>query len=145
CEQRFNAMGGGKPSTVFDLLGAAQVGKASFSGMRLLHRLRDVAPVWPFQVPRPGRPLVVEIYTRLFLREASGRGRKIREHDALDAALLALGSAPLAPSGPLSDHETDVLVSAAGLRRLAADPARWTPSGLLPEVAQTEGWTFGVV
>jgi len=145
CEARFNAQGGGKPSTVFDQLGAAQVGKASFSGMRLLHRLRAHVPVWPFEAPDPGRPLVVEIYTRLFLREALGRGRKIRDWEALDRALGALGSDPLSARRPLSDHETDVLVSAAGLRALAADPHRWAPAGLGPEVARTEGWTFGVL
>lgn len=144
CEQRFNAAGGGKPSTVFDLLGAAQVGKASFSGMRLLHRLRGTAPVWPFEPPDPGRPLVVEIYTRLFLREAGGRGLKLRDRAGLDRALAALGSRPWQGPERLTDHETDVLVSAAGLRRLAADPDRWTPPGLTPEVARTEGWTFGV-
>jgi len=34
CEARYNAGGGGKASTVFDAIGAAQVAKASFSGMR---------------------------------------------------------------------------------------------------------------
>jgi hypothetical protein len=144
CERQFNAAGGGKPSTVFDLLGAAQVGKASFSGMRLLHRLRSRAPVWPFDAPLPGQPLVVEIYTRLFLREAGGRGVKLRDQARLNAALAALGSAPWLGAEILSDHETDVLVSAAGLRRLAEDPARWAPAGLTPEIARTEGWTFGV-
>jgi hypothetical protein len=144
CERRFNAAGGGKPSTVFDLLGAAQVGKASFSGMRLLHRLRHRAPVWPFEAPRPGRPLVVEIYTRLFLRAAGGPGRKLRDRASLDAALAAFGSAPATAAMPLTDHQTDVLVSAAGLRWLVAEPALWTPPGLTPQVARTEGWTFGV-
>jgi hypothetical protein len=145
CEHRFNAAGGGKPSTVFDHLGAAQVGKASFSGMRLLHRLRALAPVWPFDDPLPGRPLVVEIYTRLFLREALGRGRKVREPALLCRALAAFGCTPCEMAAGLTDHETDVLVSAAGLRALAHDPVRWAPPDLVPEVARTEGWTFGVV
>src|SRR3546814_17701025 len=37
CELAFNAAGGGKASTVYDAIGAAQVAKASFAGMRLLH------------------------------------------------------------------------------------------------------------
>lgn len=145
CEQRFNAAGGGKPSTVFDLVGAAQVGKASFSGMRLLNRLRAHAAIWPFEPPAPGRPLVVEIYTRLFLREAGGSGRKLRDRAALDRALEALGSRPWAGSAPLSDHATDALVAAAGLRRLAGERVRWAPPGLTEAVALTEGWTFGIL
>lgn len=144
CEQRFNAAGGGKPATVFDLLGAAQVGKASFAGMRLLHRLRPVAPVWPFDPPDPTRPVVVEIYARLFLKEALGRGRKIRDRAMLNRALAALGSLPWEGEALLTDHETDVLVSAAGLRALAAEPRCWAPPGLTPEIACTEGWTFGI-
>src|SRR3546814_3239336 len=41
CELAFNAKGGGKASTVYDAIGAAQVAKASFAGMRLLHHLGD--------------------------------------------------------------------------------------------------------
>jgi hypothetical protein len=48
CEARHNALGGGKPSTVYDAIGAAQVAKASFAGMRLLHHLGSAVPVWPF-------------------------------------------------------------------------------------------------
>jgi hypothetical protein len=54
CERTFNAKGGGKPSSVFDAIGAAQVCKASFSGMRVLHALRTTLPVWPFERLRPG-------------------------------------------------------------------------------------------
>src|SRR5262249_8307010 len=39
CERALNAAGGGKLSTVYDAIGAAQVAKASFAGMRLLHQL----------------------------------------------------------------------------------------------------------
>src|SRR5688572_9391203 len=54
CEQAFNAMGGGKASTLYDAIGASQVAKASFAGMRLLHRLGGRVPVWPFD-PLPAR------------------------------------------------------------------------------------------
>jgi len=45
CEAHYNASGGGKPSTVYDAIGAAQVAKASFAGMRLLHHLGPAIPV----------------------------------------------------------------------------------------------------
>src|SRR3546814_2837175 len=48
CEAHYNAGGGGKPSTVYDAIGAAQVDKASFAGMRLLHHLNAHLPIWPF-------------------------------------------------------------------------------------------------
>ncbi|MFQ3666017.1 MAG: hypothetical protein SNJ79_08330, partial [Sphingomonadaceae bacterium] len=48
CEQAFNAAGGGKAATVFDCVGAAQVARASFAGMRLLHRLQGRYAIWPF-------------------------------------------------------------------------------------------------
>jgi hypothetical protein len=145
CETAFNVAGGGKPSSVFDAVGAAQVAKASFAGMRLLHRLAGVLPVWPFDPPRPGNSLVVEIYCRAFLRMAGGRGRKLRTLGALNDALAALGSRPTETRRALNDNETDVLAAAAGLRRIAGDARYWRPSGLSADVALSEGWTFGVL
>lgn len=142
CEQRFNMGGGGKASTVFDCVGAAQVARASFSGMRLLHRLRPGFAIWPFDPPGPRT--VVEIYTRAMLRLAGTPGRKLRHAAALAAALATLGSEPFTADGWLSDHETDVLVSAAALRAMAGEPVWWAPAGLSEPVARTEGWTFGI-
>lgn len=143
CELAFNAAGGGKPSTVYDAIGAAQVAKASFAGMRLLHHLGDAMPVWPVDPLMPGLGAVVEIYCRAFIRMAGERGLKLRTSRDLNRALAALGSAPV-PDDDYSDHQTDVLVAAAGLRAIAADPRYWQPRGLTPEIARTEGWTFGV-
>ena len=144
CEQAFNAMGGGKASTVYDAIGAAQVAKASFAGMRLLHRLDGQVPVWPFEpVPAAGS-LVVEIYTRAFIRLAGLSGRKVRTRAQLDAALAALGSKPAALGRDPNDHESDVLIAAAGLRAIAGERRRWNPPGLTPALARSEGWTFGV-
>jgi hypothetical protein len=146
CEVVFNARGGGKASSVYDAIGAAQVAKASFAGMRLLHRLDGKLPVWPFDLqPGPGS-LVVEIYTRIFLKMARTSGRKLRSSEALDGALAALGSAPVKGGGWLNDHQTDALVTAAGMRHLArTEPRAFDPRGLTPEIARSEGWTFGVL
>jgi hypothetical protein len=144
CEQRFNAQGGGKPSSVFDCVGAAQVGKASFAGMRLLHQLGRKMPVWPFDAKPATGPLVVEIYTRAFIRHAGLRGLKVRDADTLNAALLHLGSRPSQIAHALNDHQTDALITAAGLRAIAGDRQYWQPKGLTRTIARTEGWTFGV-
>ena len=142
CELRFNAGGGGKAATLFDCVGAAQVAKASFAGMRVLHRLRGQFSVWPFDAP--SARTVVEIYGRAMLRHAGGRGLKIREAASLDVALAALGSAPFPAVRALSDHETDALVTAAALRRLSDEARWWAPEGLTDDIARTEGWTFGI-
>lgn len=144
CEHAFNAMGGGKASTLYDAIGAAQVAKASFSGMRLLHRLDGRVPVWPMDDVVPGRSLVVEIYTRVFIRLAGLSGRKVRTATELDAALVGLGSDPAGLETTPNDHETDVLIAAAGLRRIAGEGRYWHPMALTDELARTEGWTFGV-
>ena len=144
CEEAFNAAGGGKASTVYDAIGAAQVAKASFAGMRLLNRIEGEVPIWPFDpLPRSGS-VVVEIYTRLFLRLAGLSGRKLRTLAALDDALAALESLPSGLRRDPNDHESDVLVASAGLRVIADDLRHWRPEGLTPELAGTEGWTFGV-
>jgi len=144
CEQAFNAMGGGKASTLYDAIGASQVAKASFAGMRLLHRLGGRVPVWPMD-PLPTRgSLVVEIYTRVFIRLAGLSGRKVRTLAQLDQALAALGSEAAILDREPNDHETDVLVAAAGLRAIVGEPRSWHPPALTPELARTEGWTFGV-
>lgn len=131
----------------FNLVGAAQVGKASLSGMRLLHRLRGKLPLWPLGPVPPRGPLLVEIYTSLAARAAGiGGGRsKIRDGAALDAALAVLGSPPAGLAGPVSDHASDALLTAAWLRSIAGDKAPWVPASLTENLARTEGWTFGII
>ncbi len=145
CEAAFNAGGGGKASTIFDAIGAAQVAKASFSGMRLLHRLRASFAVWPFDSSTLETGVIVEIYARAFIRLAGGRGLKLRDRDSLELALSALGSCPLAGNAVFDDHQSDAIIAAAGLRAIAGKPHFWQPDGLTCAIARTEGWTFGVL
>lgn len=144
-EQRCRATGLGAAQSCFNLVGAAQVGKSSLSGMRLLHRLAGRVPVWPFD-PVPARgPLIVEIYTTIAARRASVRGgSKIRTAEALDAALATLGRRPHRPLARYDDHATDAILTAAWLRHAIADRDLWHPPGLDDTIRQTEGWTFGV-
>lgn len=145
CEHAFNALGGGKASTLYDAVGAAQVAKASYAGMRLLHGLAGRVPVWPMdEVPDQGS-LVVEIYTRVFIRLAGLSGRKVRSRAQLNQALVALGSRPARLRHEPNDHQTDVLIAAAGLRAIVGDARYWIPTAMTPGIARSEGWTFGVV
>src|SRR3546814_11518145 len=82
--------------------------------------------------------LVVEIYTRVFIRLAGLCGRKVRSLDTLHQALAALGSRPAQLAREPNDHKTDVLLAAAGLRRIARDPRYLTPSGLNPPISSDE-------
>ena len=130
----------------FNLVGASQVGKSSLTGMRVFHRLAGRVPVWPFDsLPETG-PVIVEIYTALAARRAGMRKglSKIRDAATLDAMLSAFGSAPHVPLARYDDHATDAILSAAWLRTVADRSELWRPPGLTPELAKTEGWTFGV-
>ena len=146
CEMAYKAQGGGKLSTLYDAIGASQVAKASFAGMRLLHHLGPAIPVWPFDpVPDTGA-LVVEIYTTIAARAAGMRKglSKLRDGPALDAALAAIGSRPHAALARYTDHATDAILASTWLRMQADRAELWQPTALTPAIARTEGWTFGV-
>ncbi|WFL77959.1 hypothetical protein P7228_02515 [Altererythrobacter arenosus] len=136
---------GCRPVSNFNLVGAAQVGKSSLTGMRLLHRLAGQVPVWPVDPLPDSGSAIVEIYTSLAAKEAGvGANRsKIRTFEDLNIALATWEVPPVRGEGPLDDHSSDALITAAWLRRVAHDPARWRPAGLTREIARTEGWTFG--
>ena len=68
-----------------------------------------------------------KIYTRAFIRLAGLSGRKVRTVAQLDAALAALGSRPAALGRDPNDHESDVLIAAAGLRAIAGEARYWNP------------------
>lgn len=138
---------GCKPYSNFNLVGAAQVGKSSLTGMRMLHALRGHLPVWPIDPLPPVGSVVVEIYTSLAAMEAGRRpGRaKMRDLAALNNALISVGSPPITSPEELDDHATDALLTAAWLRKVSAEGSRWSPAALTPEIARTEGWTFGAL
>ncbi len=134
------------PVSNLNLVGAAQVGKSSLTGMRMLHRLAGRIPVWPFDPDPECGSLLLEIYTSLAAREAgvpAGRS-KLRDTTTLNAALAILDSAPLAETGAIDDHASDALLAAAWLRVAATRAHLWQPDALTPEIARIEGWTFGV-
>jgi hypothetical protein len=97
-----------QPKSVFQLVGAGQVGRGSLYGMQALDWLAASGfRIWPFDPP--GFPLVVEIFPRLLTgpvrRNSEGernrylarvpmaselRERAVRSEDAFDAAVSAL-------------------------------------------------------
>ena len=146
CDARLNAQGGRKTASAYDAIGAAQVAKASFSGMRFLHCLDGKVAIWPMDRVPEHDSAVVEIYTRIYLRRAGMSGAKLRSRAALNLALDGLASLPARLRFEPNDHQTDALVTAAGMRQLAlTEPRAFDPEGLTPEIARSEGWTFGVL
>ena len=136
---------GCKPYSNFNLVGAAQVGKSSLTGMRMLHRLSGKLALWPFD-PLPARgSILVEVYSAI-AAIAAGRSAsrsKIRSRPELDAALAVLGSAPAIRTTLIDDHKSDAIIIAAWLRNAADRPELWRPAQLTAKIAATEGWTFG--
>ena len=134
------------PYSNLNLIGAAQVGKSSLTGMRLLHRLEGRLPVWPFDPLPASGSVVVEIYTSLAAVSAGfpKNRTKMRDAASLDRALAALGSEPHALLPAYDDHSTDAIMAAAWLRGVHGDPKLWGPPRLSLDLARTEGWTFGV-
>ena len=141
------AMLGCTPYSNFNLVGAAQVGKSSLTGMRVLHHLRGKVPVWPVDPFASSGSMIVEIYTTIAAL-AGGRtaGRsKMRELGDLNAALANLDCPKVTTKLPLDDHRCDALLTAAWLRMASSQQKFWHPAALTDEIARTEGWTFGAV
>jgi hypothetical protein len=150
CEYDGQALIDGiNPYSCFNLVGAAQVGKSSLTGMRVLHQLAGVIAVWPFDpIPKDG-PVIVEIYTSLAVRSSNvmPKGRtKITDADTLDAVIQRFGSRPHQRLGrSFTEHATDAIATAAWMRSKANESGYWQPQAMKTHHAQTEGWTFGVI
>jgi len=136
---------GCNPYSNFNLVGAAQVGKSSLTGMRVLNRLGNHLPVWPIDPLPPQGSVVVEIYSSLAAIAAGRRAGKVKLRTVaeLNAALASLASAPVKGAGAIDDHRSDAILTAAWLRSAAPRGELWEPRLLTPEIAATEGWTFG--
>ncbi|WOE76075.1 hypothetical protein [Alterisphingorhabdus coralli] len=133
-------------ASCFNLVGAAQVGKSSLTGMRLFHQLDGRMPIWPFDpIPETG-PMLVEIYTSIAAMDAGLRKgqTKIRDRATLIGALDRMACLPPTRLPDYSDHRTDAIITAAWLRQTAPQHRYWQPEALSAQIAETEGWTFGV-
>lgn len=133
-------MNGKHPSPTFNCVGPAGVGTGSLAGMRLLHRLKDEARIWPI-IPRADANLtVVEIFPSLYFSMAGAKDRKKEINKALEC--WGSGGVTSITKG-LSDHDDlDALISAAALRRICNQ-------GMPPidpeyqHSAKQEGWIIG--
>lgn len=102
-----------RAKSVFQLVGAGQVGPGSLRGMATLRRLAEAGfSIWPFDAP--GWPLVIEIYPRLLTGEVNkslptARREHLRRYAGLDA--------DRAQEASDSEHAFDAALSALVMNR----------------------------
>ncbi|MEZ2347194.1 hypothetical protein [Terriglobus sp. RCC_193] len=115
-EERALRVKGITPKSVFQIGGSGSVGTASLRGMKTLQRLHEAGfRIWPFDRPRAGEPLVVEMYSRLntgpvhksnMVARSAYLARKRKE----DAAYSRLGPTAMAQA-KASEDAFDALIS----------------------------------
>lgn len=143
------ATGAGPCESVFHLIGPSQVGMSGLSTMRMLNKLagnRHIA-VWPYDDCEEVPIVLIEIYAAMFAKLGGHRG-KVRDMVTLNDILRRVNSHPLMQCShdpAFDDHDTDAIITAAGLRCIAGVRKYWHPTKLSTMVRRTEGWTFGVV
>jgi hypothetical protein len=103
---------GVQPKSVFQLVGAGQVGRGSLHGMAALHRLADAGfRIWPFDPS--GLPLVVEIFPRVLTGPVRKNSPSERER--------YLGTVPMRPDlGRLAAASEDAFDAAISAVVMAA-------------------------
>ncbi len=115
-EERALRVKGITPKSVFQIGGSGSVGTASLRGMRTLQRLHEAGfLVWPFDPPQPGRPMAVEMYSRLntgpvHKSNPAARVAYLQRKRTEDPAYAALGRTALAKA-KAGEDAFDALVS----------------------------------
>jgi hypothetical protein len=112
---------GVQPKSVFQLVGAGQVGRGSLYGMQALRQLTGAGfRVWPFD--RPALPLIVEIYPRLLTGPVRKSSQSERER-YLEAVPMPADLRQLAASSEDAfDAAISAVVMAARVEDLKALP-----------------------
>jgi hypothetical protein len=135
---------GERPASVFNLVGAQQVGAGSIRGIPILARLRGdrAAAVWPFD-EAASRPItVVEVFPRLWLTAGLGKqhpSHRIEQLRAWEKAGIRLENETELVAVASADA-MDAVAAAIGL----ATESAISPARDLPADAEREGWIAGV-
>lgn len=115
-EERALRVKGITPKSVFQIGGSGSVGTASLRGMQTLQRLHAAGfGVWPFDKPQAGRPMAVEMYSRLntgpvHKSNPVARAAYLQRKRTEDPAYAALGRTALAKA-KAGEDAFDALVS----------------------------------
>ena len=134
-----------QPENIFKLIGPKQVGKAGLSSMRFLYALKqkfgDKIAIWPFEETVGKQIVIGEIFSRIFIKNAHLGAQKLNR-DTIHQA-LAFYNFTYGGGGDLTDHDTDALISAAGLSALKGDVLN-IPSQVVRNIVQKEGCISGL-
>jgi hypothetical protein len=131
---------GERPASVFNLVGAQQVGAGSIRGIPILARLRGdrAAAVWPFD-EAASRPItVVEVFPRLWLTAGLGKqhpSHRIEQLCAWEKAGIRFENETELVAVASADA-MDAVAAAIGL----ATESAISPARDLPADAEREGW-----
>jgi len=108
---------GVQPKSVFQLVGAGQVGRGSLYGMQALHRLAASGfQVWPFDAA--ALPLLVEIFPRLLTGAVTKSSQRDRERYLAALAMPSELCRLAATSEDAFDAAVSALVMAASVEEL---------------------------
>ncbi len=145
--------GYGYPESPFKICYTKQVGKGGLAAQRMAYylkeKLKDKIAIWPFEHGDNASVVMTEIYPRQFLMRSGHGTTKVTDITDLNKALSYFHSKPMILVSDVSDHDTDALISAAGLRYLCG----WdktvpenlsNPVALNEKARSCEGWIFGV-
>jgi hypothetical protein len=112
---------GSQPKSVFQLVGAGQVGRGSLYGMQALHRLTAAGfGIWPFHEVEP--PLLVEIYPRLLTGPVTKSRQSERERYLSTLDIPRQFSRRGAASEDAFDAAVSAVVMSAAVGELLALP-----------------------
>jgi hypothetical protein len=113
---------GVQPKSVFQLIGAGQVGRGSLYGMQALHRLAGAGfRIWPFDPP--GLPLAVEIFPRVLTGPVRKNSPSERERYLATVPIPPELRRLAAAGEDAFDAAVSVVVMAAAAEELRALPA----------------------
>jgi hypothetical protein len=136
-EEEVRALGS-RPKSVFQLVGAGQVGRGSLYGMQALHRLAAAGfRVWPFEPA--GLPLAVEIFPRLLTGPVRKSSAAERERYLADLPMTPEYRRLAGASEDAFDAAVSALAMSAAAEELAALPDEpeyalegkiWHPAGV---------------
>ena len=112
---------GSQPKSVFQLVGAGQVGRGSLYGMQALHRLAAAGfRIWPFE--SAAAPLLVEIFPRLLTGPVRKNSQAERERYLADVPMAAEFRRRATSSEDAFDATVSAVVMAASADELLALP-----------------------
>ena len=112
---------GSRPKSVFQLVGAGQVGRGSLYGMQALHRLAAAGfRIWPFEPA--GLPLVVEIFPRLLTGPVRKSRATERERYVADLPMTPAFRRLAGASEDAFDAAVSALAMSAAAEELSALP-----------------------